>query len=209
MGLIEYAFTKIDSSRLKPGSWGARAFEAAERGEITVDEARGLILDYVAPSLDTTIFAISNAVWLFGSHPDQWELLRGDTRLMPGAINEVLRLESPVQIFSRYVTRAVEIDGVTLPPGSRAMVLYGSANRDERKWIEPERFDIRRKAAEQLAFGHGEHLCVGLPLARLEMRAILDSLARRVKRFDILELERGLNNTLRGIKHLEVATHRT
>jgi cytochrome P450 len=107
------------------------------------------------------------------------------------------------------VTRAFEIDGVTLPPGSRAMVLYGSANRDERKWIEPERFDIRRKAAEQLAFGHGEHLCVGLPLARLEMRAILESLARRVKRFDILELERGLNNTLRGIKHLEVATHRT
>ncbi len=209
MGLIEYAFTKIDSSRLKPGSWGARAFEAAERGEITVDEARGLILDYVAPSLDTTIFAISNAVWLFGSHPDQWELLRGDTRLMPGAINEVLRLESPVQIFSRYVTRAFEIDGVTLPPGSRAMVLYGSANRDERKWIEPERFDIRRKAAEQLAFGHGEHLCVGLPLARLEMRAILESLARRVKRFDILEMERGLNNTLRGIKHLEVAAHRT
>jgi cytochrome P450 len=209
MGLIEYAFTKIDSSRLKPGSWGARAFEAAERGEITVDEARGLILDYVAPSLDTTIFAISNAIWLFGSHPDQWELLRGDTRLMPGAINEVLRLESPVQIFSRYVTRAFEIDGVTLPPGSRAMVLYGSANRDERKWIEPQRFDIRRKAAEQLAFGHGEHLCVGLPLARLEMRAILESLAGRVKRFDILEMERGLNNTLRGIKHLEVATHRT
>ncbi len=128
---------------------------------------------------------------------------------MPGAINEVLRLESPVQIFSRYVTRAFEIDGVTLPPGSRAMVLYGSANRDERKWIEPERFDIRRKAAEQLAFGHGEHLCVGLPLARLEMRAILESLARRVKHFDILEMERGLNNTLRGIKHLEVTTHRT
>ena len=68
---------------------------------------------------------------------------------------------------------------------------------------------IRRKAAEQLAFGHGQHLCVGLPLARLEMRAILESLARRVKRFDILEMERGLNNTLRGIKHLEVATHRT
>jgi cytochrome P450 len=209
MGLIEYAFTKIDASRLAPGSWGARAFEAAERGEITVDEARGLILDYVAPSLDTTIFAISNAIWLFGSHPVQWELLRGDTHLMPGAINEVLRLESPVQIFSRYVTRAFEIDGVTLPPGSRAMVLYGSANRDERKWIEPESFDIRRKAAEQLAFGHGEHLCVGLPLARLEMRAILESLARRVKRFDILDMERGLNNTLRGIKHLEVATHRT
>jgi cytochrome P450 len=208
MGLIEYAFTKIDPSRLKRGSWGARAFEAAERGEISMDEARGLILDYVAPSLDTTIFAISNAVWLFGSHPDQWGQLRADIGLMPGAINEVLRLESPVQIFSRYVTRAVQVDGVTLPPDSRAMVLYGSANRDERKWVEPDRFDIRRKAAEQLAFGHGEHLCVGLPLARLEMRAILESLAKRVERFDILNMERGLNNTLRGIKRLEVTAHR-
>jgi cytochrome P450 len=209
MGLIEYAFKEIDPSALKQGSWGARAFEAAERGEVTMDEARGLILDYVAPSLDTTIFAITNAVWLFGLHPDQWDLLRGDIGLMPGAINEVLRLESPVQIFSRYLTRAVQIEGTTLPQGSRAMVLYGSANRDERKWIEPERFDIRRKAAEQLAFGHGEHLCVGLPLARLEMRAILGSLAKRVERFDILRMERGLNNTLRGIKHLEVATVRT
>jgi cytochrome P450 len=208
MGLIEYAFTKIDPAALKPGSWGARAFEAAARGEITADEARGLILDYVAPSLDTTIFAISNAVWLFGTHPDQWDLLRADLGLMPGAINEVLRLESPVQIFSRYVTRAVQVDGVTLPANSRAMVMYGSANRDERKWTEPERFDIRRKAAEQLAFGHGEHLCVGLPLARLEMRAILESLARRVKRFEVLDMERGLNNTLRGLKRLEVTAHR-
>jgi cytochrome P450 len=208
MGLIEYAFTKINPSTLKPGSWGARAFEAAERGDITRDEARGLILDYVAPSLDTTIFAIANAVWLFASHPDQWDMLRGEIGLMPGAINEVLRLESPVQIFSRYVARDVEVDGVTLPAGSRAMVLYGSANRDERKWHDPDRFDIRRKAAEQLAFGHGEHLCVGLPLARLEMRALLESLAKRVKRFEILDMERGLNNTLRGIKHLQVATYR-
>jgi cytochrome P450 len=71
-------------------------------------------------------------------------LLRQDLSMMPGAINEVLRLESPVQIFSRYVMRDVEVDGVTLPQGSRAMVMYGSANRDERKWSEPERFDIRR-----------------------------------------------------------------
>ncbi len=207
MGLIEYAFTKIRPDVLKPGSWAARAFEAADRGEITLHDARGLILDYVAPSLDTTIFAISNAIWLFATHPDQWDLLRQDLSMMPGAINEVLRLESPVQIFSRYVMRDVQVDGVTLPQGSRAMVMYGSANRDERKWSEPERFDIRRKAAEQLAFGHGEHLCVGLPLARLEMRAILEALARRVKRFEILRVERGLNNTLRGIKHLEVAAH--
>jgi len=205
MGLVNYAFTKIEPSALKPDSWAAMAFEAAERGEITLQQARGLILDYVGPSLDTTIFAISSAIWLFALHPKQWTLLCENPASIPGAINEVLRIESPIQTFSRYVTRDTEVDGVALPQGSRALVMYGSANRDERKWQEPKPFDIQRKAAEQLAFGHGEHLCVGLPLPRLEIRALLAALARRVKRFEILELNRGINNTLRGLETLKMA----
>jgi len=205
MGLIDYAFNKLDPATLKPGSWATMAFAAAERGEITLQQARGLILDYVTPSLDTTIFAISSAIWLFAQHPEQWTLLCESPALIPGAINEVLRIESPIQVFSRYLARDAEVDGVRLPQGSRALVMYGSANRDERKWQDPERFDIRRKAAEQLAFGHGEHLCVGLPLARLEMRALLTALARRVKRFEIQQIKRGINNTLRGLEQLRVS----
>jgi len=205
MGLIDYAFTKVDPATLKPGSWAALAFEAADRGEITIQQARGLILDYVGPSLDTTILAVSNAIWLFARHPDQWTMLRDNPALIPAAINETLRIESPIQTFSRYVARDVEIDGVLLPEGSRALVMYGSANRDERKWQDPERFDILRKATDQLAFGHGEHLCAGLPLARLEIRALLTALAKRVARFEILEVTRGINNTLRGLESLEVA----
>jgi cytochrome P450 len=205
MGLIEYAFTKIAPAELKPQSWAWSAFEAARRGEITENEARGLILDYVAPSLDTTIFAITNAIWLFATNPDQWDLVRENPTLIPSAINEVLRVESPIQSFSRYVTRDANVGGISIPAGSRAIVVYGSANRDERKWQNPESFDIRRKAAEQLAFGHGEHLCVGLPLARLEMKSLLGALARRVKRFEVRRLDRALNNTLRGLKSLEVS----
>lgn len=205
MGLVEYALTKIMPAELKPQSWAWRAFEAARCGEITDNQARGLILDYVAPSLDTTIFAISNAIWLFATNPDQWDLVRENPSLIPAAINEVLRVESPIQSFSRYVTRDTEVGGISMPAGSRAIVVYGSANRDERKWQNPENFDIRRKAAEQLAFGHGEHLCVGLPLARLEMKSIFAALARRVKRFEIRSVERALNNTLRGLKSLEVS----
>ncbi len=205
MGLIEYAFTKIVPTELKPQSWAWSAFEAARRGEITENEARGLILDYVAPSLDTTIFAITNAIWLFANHPDQWDLVRGNPTLIPSAINEVLRVESPIQSFSRHVTRDVDVEGISMPGGSRAIVVYGSANRDERKWQNPEHFDVRRKAAEQLAFGHGEHLCIGLPLARLEMKSLLAALAKRVKRFEVRSVERALNNTLRGLKSLEVS----
>jgi cytochrome P450 len=204
MGLVHYAL-KLEPGSVRPGSWAALAFEAAERGEITLHQARGLILDYVAPSLDTTIFATSNALWLFALHPKSWDSIRGNPALIPAAINEVLRIESPIQTFSRYVTRDTDVDGVQVPQGSRALVMFGSANRDERKWQDPERFDIHRKAAEQLAFGHGEHLCVGLPLARLELRALLSSLAKRVKRFEILEVKRGINNTLRGLEKLRVS----
>jgi cytochrome P450 len=204
MGLVHYAL-KLEPGSVRPGSWAALAFEAAERGEITLHQARGLILDYVAPSLDTTIFATSNALWLFALHPKSWDSIRGNPALIPAAINEVLRIESPIQTFSRYVTRDTDVDGVQVPQGSRALVMFGSANRDERKWQDPERFDIHRKAAEQLAFGHGEHLCVGLPLARLELRALLASLAKRVKRFEILEVKRGINNTLRGLEKLRVS----
>ncbi len=204
MGLVHYAL-ELEPGSVRPGSWAALAFEAAERGEITLHQARGLILDYVAPSLDTTIFATSNALWLFALHPKSWDSIRGNPALIPAAINEVLRIESPIQTFSRYVTRDTDVDGVQVPQGSRALVMFGSANRDERKWQDPERFDIHRKAAEQLAFGHGEHLCVGLPLARLELRALLSSLAKRVKRFEILEVKRGINNTLRGLEKLRVS----
>ena len=127
--------------------------------------------------------------------------------LIPAAINEVLRIESPIQIFSRYVTCDTDVDGVQIVQGSRVLIMYGSANRDERKWQDPERFDIQRKAAEQLAFGHGEHLCVGLPLARLELRALLTSLAKRVRRFEILEVQRCINNTLRGLDRLRVSVN--
>ena len=203
-GLIDYVL-KLDPAEVKPGSWAAMAFEAADRGEITLAQARGLLLDYTAPSLDTTILAISSAIWLFARHPEQWDLIREQQALIPSAINEVLRIESPIQVFSRYVTRDQAVDDVILPAGSRALILYGSANRDERKWAEPERFDVRRKAAEQLAFGHGEHMCVGLPLARLEIRALLTALARRVRRFEILEYRLLLNNTLRGLERLAVS----
>jgi cytochrome P450 len=192
-------------AELKPQSWAWSAFEAARRGEITENEARGLMLDYVAPSLDTTIFAISNAIWLFANNPDQWDLVRENPTLIPSAINEVLRVESPIQSFSRYVTRDAQVGDISMPGGSRAIVVYGSANRDERKWQNPESFDVRRKAAEQLAFGHGEHLCVGLPLARLEMKSLFAALAKRVKRFEVRSVERALNNTLRGLKSLEVS----
>jgi cytochrome P450 len=126
--------------------------------------------------------------------------------VIPGAINEILRMEAPIQGFSRYVARDYDLDGVPLPKGSRAIVFYGAANRDPQQFPQPDRFDIRRdNARRHLAFGAGPHMCVGMNLAKLEMQALFTALARRVKRFRVEEEERILNNVLRGFSKLIVA----
>ncbi len=206
--MYNYAMTQCVRGKLKPGSWAEMLHDAADNREISDNEARLMALSYVAPSLDTTIFAIGSAIWLFANNPDQWQLLRDDPSLIPSAINEILRMESPIQGFSRYAVADHEFDGVTLPADSRVIVLYGSANRDERRWTNPETFDIRREGvARHLAFGYGEHACIGLNLAKLEMAALFSALAATVSCFECVSSERVLNNTLRGFRHLDVRVH--
>jgi cytochrome P450 len=209
--LVQEAFTfSMDPQfpgRLDPGGWAARLFDAVESGEISHDDAVSIVNDYWAPSLDTTILATTSAIRLFGENPDQWQLVREDPKLIPHAINEVIRLESPIQGFSRYLTQEHAVDGVTMPAGARAVVLYASANRDERKWTDPERFDVLRKPTGHLGFGAGEHRCMGLALATLEMRAIITALAKRVQRFEIGASQPLVNNVLHGLRSLEVTVH--
>ena len=206
-GMRDYVLAEAVPGKLRPGSWGARIHDAAARGEVAAERCPALMRDYLGPSLDTTIFAIANLMLLLGRNPDQWDLLRADPSLVPAAVNEALRVESPIRAFTRLVTRDHVLDGVTLPAGSRALLLYASANRDERKWAEPERFDIRRPNADHLGFGHGIHLCAGMHLARLEIHALLAALVTRVRRFAVGEPEYSPNNVLRGLARLDVIIH--
>jgi hypothetical protein len=123
--MMEYATNEAVRGKLKPGSWAEGIIDAVDRGEVPQATCPALMVDYMGPSLDTTISAISNAVWLFAQHPDQWDLIREDPSLIRGTINEVLRYESPIQAFSRSVARDVDMDGVLLPAGSRAIVFMG------------------------------------------------------------------------------------
>lgn len=201
---VRYSSDPTLKDRLAPDGWAARLWQAAEAGEIPYQKCPVMLNDYWGPSLDTTIFGLTSAIWLFAEHPDQWDLVRAEPSLLNHAINEVLRHQSPLSQFSRVTTRDCEIDGVVIPAGSRVLMMYGSANRDERKWADPERFDVRRRPSDHLGFGHGEHQCVGQPLARLEMRAVLSALLERVERFEVIAMERAMNNTLRGMSRLEV-----
>ena len=207
--MVDYAMTECVPGKLSSDGWAQKIWDAADRGEIEASRCGFMMNDYMGPALDTTIFATSYAIWLFAKHPDQWDLIRDNPALIPQAINEIVRLESPITQFSRHVNKDVEIDGVVLPEGSRAIVCYSSANRDERKWGDPTEFRILRDGtADHLGFGHGEHNCVGKNLARMEIRALLIALARRVERFELTgDVDYHLINCLRGLKTCPVKVH--
>ena len=206
--MAAYGTALVRDENVLPGSLGASVLEARDRGEVTTEQAMMLMLDYLAPSLDTTISAVGSAIWLFGTHPEQWDLVRADPSLVPRAVLEVVRLESPIQSFGRRVAHDTELGGVALPAGSRVVVLYASANRDERHWDSPEAFDVtRRNAGGQLGFGHGEHNCAGQGLARMEAEAVLAALAQTVERFELGAPERALNNLIRAFAAVPVTVH--
>lgn len=190
---------------LRPDGWAAAIWRAADRGAIPTERCPVMMRDYISPSLDTTILATGSLIWLFGRHPDQWDRVRADPSLIPNAINEAVRLESPIRGFTRFVTRDTSIDGIELPAGARVVALYASANRDERKWVDPERFDVTRDVRDHLGFGFGVHVCVGMHLARLEMTALLTALARKVGRFELGVPGVAMNNVLHGFDTLPVS----
>ncbi|MGV0687362.1 cytochrome P450 [Mycolicibacterium thermoresistibile] len=116
---------------------------------------------------------------LLGEHPDQRRELARDPALIPGAVEEVLRYESPVHNIARYVANDVEYHGQTVPAGSALLLMAGAANRDERRFEDPDRFDIHRSSGSHLAFGRGTHFCLGASLARLEGRVALEEILKR------------------------------
>ena len=194
--ILGHAFEVAQSGHLCPGR---RAAQLVESGH-----PEGIVA-YTWPGIDTTVNALGSAVYLFAKHPDQWELVRSDPSLVPSAFAEVLRLHAPVHYFTRLTTEPVDIDGLEVPAGQRVLVMYGSANRDERHYPDPDRFDVTRNPVDQLAFGRGIHLCVGINLAKLEALAYLTALARHVERFALFGEPQWLrNNTLHGLSALPV-----
>uniref|UniRef100_A0AAU1ZPF5 Cytochrome P450 n=1 Tax=Streptomyces sp. NBC_00093 TaxID=2975649 RepID=A0AAU1ZPF5_9ACTN len=203
MGFLAEVVTK---ENLVPGGFGWTMIEAHKAGRIPVEGAIGLLAGYVVAAFDTTISAISSGMWLFARHPEQWDLLRADPSLVPSAFNEIVRVESPIQVFSRVTTREVDLgEGVVIPSGARVLHSYGAANRDERHFPDPDRFDVTRNPVDHLAFGYGNHGCAGQGLARLEVHAVLKALAARVQRIELTgEPVRALNNITRGFRSLPV-----
>ncbi|WP_349239734.1 cytochrome P450 [Patulibacter sp. SYSU D01012] len=185
-----------------PGGWAASVFDAADAGDITPAEARAMIIDFVAPSLDTTILATAALLHHLATVDGLWARLRAEPDRIPAAVVESVRLSSPIRGFTRGVTRTTTVGGTTVPAGSRVVLLYAAANRDERQFPDPERFDLDRRPATNLGWGNGPHTCVGIHLAKLEMQALLRAMVPTVEAVRTGPPERLENNVLQGIARM-------
>lgn len=199
-----YIRTEAVPEKVRPGSWTDRIFKLAQEGEIPHALCPSLIRDYIGPSLDTTIAATGQLMFQLGRSPDSFELLKEKPELIPNAINEAVRLASPIRSLTRHVTRDHMLGGSWLPARARVMMLYASANRDELAFEDPEKFDVTRTGPPHLGFGHGSHTCVGMHLARMEMEALLHALIRRVDNIEVGEPKVALNNTIASFSHLPI-----
>ena len=143
--------------------------------QLTDEELLGFCFLLILAGNDTTSSLIGNGIVLLARHPDQRAMLGRDPARWPSAIEEMNRIESPVQALPRKTTRDTEFHGTTMPAGSRVLLVWGAANHDDREFSEPERFDVTRTINRHLAFAHGIHFCLGANLARLEARIALET----------------------------------
>ena len=175
-----------------------------EQQALTADEILGLTTLLLIAGNETTTNLIGNAVLALLDHPAELAKVRADPALVPNLVEETLRYDTPVQNIFRQTTRDVELAGTAIPAGAPLLLLYGSANRDERKFPDPDRFDVTRDTQGHLGYGYGIHYCLGAPLARLEGKVALEALLFQLPPWSRKEdrMQRVDSFLVRGVKTL-------
>ncbi|MGH7962933.1 MAG: cytochrome P450 [Candidatus Binatia bacterium] len=196
----------IESCRRQPADTLLSDLVRAEEDHqmLTAEEVLSLAVLVLVGGSETTTNLISNATLALLDHPEQLAKVRANPTLVPYLIEETLRYDAPVQWSARQTTQEVEIAGATLAAGAVVLALFASTNRDERKFPDPDRFDILRNTDGQLGFGFGIHFCLGAQLARLEAKIVLEALLERCPRLTrtdapVTHIE---SSFLRGLKTL-------
>jgi cytochrome P450 len=180
--LTEYAKPILAARRQEPREDLISSLAAAEiDGEhLTDDEIFSFMRLLLPAGIETTYRALGNMLFGLLANPSQLEILRADRSLMPQAIEEAVRWEAPLLAITRVATRDTELGGVPIPAGSQLMPMLGAANRQEDRYEEPDMFNILRQARAHIGFGSGPHVCLGMHLARLEMRTAVNLLMDRL-----------------------------
>ncbi|WP_416520363.1 cytochrome P450 [Streptomyces achromogenes] len=197
----------IAARRAEPGEDLVSALIAAhdEGDRLTGQELVSTVVLLLNAGHEATVNATVNGWYALFRHPGQLAALRADHSLVPSAIEELLRYDTPLQLFERWVLDDIEIDGTTIPRGSEVALLFGSANHDPAVFADPGRLDLTRAENPHISFSAGIHYCVGAPLARIELAASLTALLERAPTLALAaEPERRPNFVMRGLRGLGV-----
>jgi len=181
---FEWVDKACSRESIRPDSLGGEMYAAADRGEISEQDAKLLTLTILSAGSDTTVITMANALNAFARFPDQYQILRQDPSLLRNAFDEALRWDSPSRMAGRIAKQDVQVDDYVSPEGTRCGLMFSAANRDPRKWEAPEAYDIRRDLRGQIGWGQGIHMCVGKALAQAEADALLGEIVRRVARIE-------------------------
>jgi hypothetical protein len=207
IGLNSYFEPMLEARRADPQDDLMSALLAAESDgqKLSQQELIGFCFLLLVAGNETTTNLISNAAAVLHDRPDLRRNLTEDLSLLPAAVEEFLRLESPVQGLARTLTEDVEMHGELMREGDKVLLLFGSANRDEREFDNPDEFVLDRSLDRGLAFGHGIHYCLGAALARLECRVAFEELLPLVAGYVIGDgAQRLLSGPIRGFDQLPV-----
>ena len=206
----EYFSALTELRRREPRDDLLSALVAAEEGgdRLSLEELLTTCVLLLVAGHETTVNLIANGVLALVRHPEQFALLAADPAAAPAVVEEVLRYDPPVQLTARVAGSDLTVGGVELAPGTLALLLLAAAGRDPAVNPDPDRFDVRRPSPRHLAFGHGIHFCLGVPLARLEAQIALAEFARRFPAATpaVGELRYRDAVTLRGLAELTVRT---
>jgi cytochrome P450 len=180
--------------------------EDGVRRTLTIEESTSFAVLLISAGTETVAKLLGWAAVVLAAHPDQRAQLAADRSLIPNAVEELLRYEAPSPVQGRWTTRPVELHGTTIPADSKVLLLTGAAGRDERKFPDAERFDIRRRIDHHVSFGYGIHFCLGAALARLEGRIGLEEVLARYPEWDV-DHDRAVRmhtSTVRGYANVPV-----
>lgn len=201
--VVEWINAQCPRDRLTPDGLGADIYAASDRRDITAEQAPLMVRSLLTAGVDTTINGISAILYAFARHPEMWQRLREDPSLARVGFDEAVRWESPVQTFFRVAERDVDVSGSVVPKDCKILMFLGSANRDPRRWDNPDQFDLARDPSGHVGFGMGIHQCVGQHVARLEAELLLRTMAAKVARIELIgDPVRKHNNTLRSWQSL-------
>ena len=176
-----------------------------EGDQLTEDELIGTCVLLLNAGHEATVNMTGNGWLALFRHPDALAALRSDLSLLPTALEELMRYDTPLQMFERWVLEDIEVAGVPVPRGSEVALLFGSANRDPARFADPDRLDITRADNPHISFGAGIHYCLGAPLARIELAATFGQLLRRVPRLALAgDPQWAPGYIIRGLRSLPV-----